>query len=169
MIIPMTAAGHAALQEELRHRLRSERPRLARQLQQAIADDPNLVENSEYQATLAEQGVNDTRIAELEDMLAHAEVIDVSRLSGETVTFGVTVTLIDEKTGDKRICQIVGEPEADARKGRVSVSSPIARALIGKRKGPTVVVEAPGGERTYQIQQVAWSEHHQVDAGKVLK
>jgi transcription elongation factor GreA len=154
----MTAAGHAALEDELRGRIRIERPRLVQRVQQAIADDANLVENSEYQAAQAEQNVNEARIAELEDKLAHAEIVDVSKLSGNTIKFGATVTLIDDNTGEKRTWQIVGEPEADATKGRISVTSPIARALIGKTKGTTVLVEAPGGTKAYKVRHVACSE-----------
>ncbi len=156
--LPMTAAGHAALEDELRGRIRIERPRLVQRIQQAIADDANLIENSEYQAAQAEQNVNEARIAELEDKLALAEIVDVSKLSGDTIKFGATVTLIDEDTGEKRTWQIVGEPEADASKGRISVTSPIARALIGKTKGTTVLVDAPGGTKAYKIRHVQWFE-----------
>ena len=155
---PMTAAGYAALADELRHRIRIERPDLVQRIQQAIADDPNLVENSEYQVALAEQSVNDTRIAELEDKLARADIVDVSKLSGNTIKFGATVTLIDEDTGEKRVWQIVGEPEADASKGKISITSPIARALIGKSKGETVAVETPGGGKAFGVRQVEWFE-----------
>jgi transcription elongation factor GreA len=156
--LPMTAAGHAALEDELRGRIRIERPRLVQRIQQAIADDANLVENSEYQAAQAEQNVNEARIAELEDKLAFAEIVDVSKLSGNTIKFGATVTLIDDDTGEKRTWQIVGEPQADASKGRISVTSPIARALIGKTKGTTVLVEAPGGTKAYKVRHLEWSE-----------
>jgi transcription elongation factor GreA len=98
----------------------------------------------------------EARIVELEDKLARAEVIDVSKLSGDTIKFGATVTLIDEDTGEKKIWQIVGEPEADAHRGKISVSSPIARSLIGKTKGVTVEVMAPAGIRAYQVQKVEW-------------
>ena len=98
------------------------------------------------------------RIADLEDKLAHAEIIDVSKLSGDTIRFGATVTLIDEDTREKRIWQIVGEPEADAGAGKISVTSPIARALIGKTKGTTVLVEAPAGAKAYTVRQVDWPE-----------
>ena len=155
---PMTAAGHSALEDELRHRIRIARPRLVQQIQQAIADDANLVENSEYQAARAEQEMNEARIAELEDKLARAELIDVSKLSGDTIKFGATVTLIDEDTGEKRIWQIVGESEADAGAGKISVASPIARALIGKTKGTTVLVETPGGAKAYTVRRVEWFE-----------
>src|SRR5262245_50735765 len=94
--LPVTAAGHAALVDELQHRVRVERPRLIQRIREAIADDSNLAENSEYQAAMADQGTNEARIAELEDKLARVEVIDVSKLSGDTIRFGATATLIDE-------------------------------------------------------------------------
>jgi transcription elongation factor GreA len=95
-------------------------------------------------------------IAELEDKLARVEVIDVSKLSGDTIRFGATATLIDEDSGEKKVWQIVGEPEADANKGKISVTSPVARALIGKNTGDTVEVEAPGGAKTYKVRKVEW-------------
>ena len=146
----MTAAGHSALEDELNRRIGVERPRLIQRIQEAIADDTNLAENSEYQAAKADQEINEARIFELEDKLARAEVIDVSKLSGNTIKFGATMTLIDEDTDEKKVWQIVGEPEADAASGKISVNSPIARALIGKTEGATVEVMAPGGVRTYQ-------------------
>ena len=155
--IAVTAVGHAALEDELKHRIRVERPRLIARVQDAIADDSNLAENSEYQAAKADQAINEARIAELEDKLARADVIDVSRLSGDTITFGATVTLIEEDSGERKVWQIVGEPEADVRKGKISVTSPIARALIGKNKGDTVEVEAPGGVKSYKVRKVGWS------------
>jgi len=154
--LPMTAAGHLALQDELKHRIQVERPRLVQRIQQAIADESNLVENSEYHAAKTEQEINEVRIAELDDKFARAEIIDASKFSGDTVKFGATVTLIEEDSGDTKIFQIVGEPEADVRKGRISVLSPIARALIGKSKGTSVEVEAPGGEKVYKIRRVEW-------------
>jgi transcription elongation factor GreA len=116
--VPMTAAGHLALETELKHRIQVERPRLVQRIQEAIADDSNLAENSEYHAAKAEQELNEARIAELEDKLARAEIIDVSKLSGDTVKFGATVTLIEEDSGEKKVWQIVGEPEADVNKGK---------------------------------------------------
>jgi transcription elongation factor GreA len=133
--LPMTAAGHLALENELTHRIRVERPRLIQRIQEAIADDTNLAENSEYQAAKTEQERNEARVGELDDKLARAEIINVAKLSGDTIKFGATVTLIEEETGKKKLWQIVGEPEADAHKGKISVVSPIARALIGKSKG----------------------------------
>jgi transcription elongation factor GreA len=111
--LPVTAAGHIALEEELRHRIRVARPCLVQRIQQSISDEANLIENSEYQVALAEQELNETRIADLEDKLARVEIVDVSKLSGDTIKFGATVTLIDDDTGEKRIWQIVGEPEAE--------------------------------------------------------
>jgi transcription elongation factor GreA len=116
----------------------------------------NLAENPEYQAVKSEQEINEARIAELEDKLARAEVIDVSKLSGDTIKFDATVSLIEEDTGENKVWQIVGEPEADALEGSISVTSPIARALIGKSKGETVEVETPGGAKVYQIRKVEW-------------
>ncbi len=155
--LPITAAGYAALGAELRQRIRVERPRLIARVQEAIADDTNLAENSEYQGATADQEINEARIAELEDQMARADVIDVSKLSGETVKFGATVTLIDADNEEAKVWQIVGEPEADAAHGRISVSSPLARALIGKARGEHVEVDAPGGGKAYRIQDVAWS------------
>ena len=120
--LPLTAAGRAVLEDELKQRIRVERPRLVQRIQEAIADDSNLAENSEYQAAKAEQEIN-----EAEDKLARAEVIDVSKLFGDTIKFGATVTLIEENTGEKKVWQIVGELEADVKKGKISVTSPIAR------------------------------------------
>src|SRR6266403_4910964 len=157
--LPMTAAGHSAIEDELKQRIRIERPHLVERIQAAIADDSNLAENSEYQAAKTEQEINEARIAELEDKLARAEVIDVSKLSGDTITFGATVTLMDEDTGEKKVWQIVGEPEADVKQGKISVTSPIARALIGKTRGTTVEVEAPGSAKVYKIAQVRWPEN----------
>jgi transcription elongation factor GreA len=156
--LPMTAAGHSALEDELKQRIRVERPRLVQRIQEAIADDSNLAENSEYHAAKTEQEINEARIVEVEDKLARAEVIDVSKLFGDTVKFGARVTLIEEDTGEKKVWQIVGEPEADVKNGKISVTSPIARALIGKTKGTIVEVDAPGGAKVYKIRQVGWPE-----------
>jgi transcription elongation factor GreA len=95
-------------------------------------------------------------IAELEDKLARADVIDVSKLSGDTVTFGATVTLVDEDTAKKQVWQIVGEPEADAKNGKISITSPLACALIGKAKGASVEVVTPGGAKAFEVKKVEW-------------
>ena len=153
--LPMTAAGYSALEDELKHRTQ-ERVRLTQRVQEAISGDPNLAENTEYLGVNAEQEINETRIAELEDKLARAEVIDLSKLSGNRIKFGATVTVVDEDTGAKKVWQIVGEPEADASNGKISVTSPVARALIGKTPGASVEVEPPGGIKVYRIRKVEW-------------
>src|SRR5712691_2330336 len=156
--IPMTAAGYSVLETELKHRQQIERPRIIQQITDARSHG-DLSENAEYHAAKEEQSHNEGRIAELEDKLARAEIIDISKLSGDTNKFGATVTLIDEDTDKKAVWQIVGEPEADAKKGRISITSPLARALIGKKKGATVEVMAPGGAKAYEITKVEWREY----------
>jgi transcription elongation factor GreA len=154
--LPTTAGGYAALQDELKRRIQHDRPRVAERIKDAMADDPNLPENAEYQAAKSEQEVNETRITELQDKLARAEVIDVSKLSGDTIKFGATVIVVDEDTKEKQVWQIVGEPEADVKKRTISIFSPLARALIGKTKNATVEVMTPGGVRAYKIGKVEW-------------
>jgi transcription elongation factor GreA len=153
--IPMTAAGYAVLEDELRHRQQIERPRIIQQISDARSHG-DLSENAEYHAAKEQQSLNEGRIAELEDRLARAEVIDVSKLSGDTIKFGATVTLIDEDTDKKMVWQIVGEPEADAKKGKISIASPLARALIGKAKGASVEVVTPGGAKAFEVKKVEW-------------
>src|ERR1700753_190602 len=153
--IPMTAAGYTTLEAELKHRQQVERPRIIQQITEARSHG-DLSENAEYHAAKEMQSHNEGRIAELEDKLARAEVIDVSKLSGDTVKFGATVTLVDEDTEKKQVWQIVGETEADAKSGSLSISSPLARALIGKTKGTSVEVMAPGGPKAYEITKVEW-------------
>ena len=151
----MTAAGYAVLETELKHRQQVERPRIIQQITEARTHG-DLSENAEYHAAKESQSINEGRIAELEDKLARAEVIDVSKLSGETVKFGATVTLVDEDTDKKQVWQIVGEPEADAKAGRISITSPLARALIGKAKGASVEVVTPSGAKGYEVKKVEW-------------
>jgi len=153
--IPMTAAGYSLLEQELKHCQQIERPRIIQQITDARSHG-DLSENAEYHAAKEAQSHNEGRIADLEDKLARAEVIDVSKLSGDTIKFGATVTLIDEDTDEKKIWQIVGEPEADAKKGRISITSPLARALVGKTKGSNIEVVAPGGAKAYEILKVEW-------------
>ncbi len=153
--IPMTAAGYALLEHELKHCQQVERPRIIQQITDARSHG-DLSENAEYHAAKEAQSHNEGRIAELEDKLARAEVIDVSKLSGDTIKFGATVTLIDEDTEEKRIWQLVGEPEADAKKGKISITSPLARALLGKKKGSNIEVVAPGGAKAYEVVKVEW-------------
>jgi transcription elongation factor GreA len=153
--IPMTAAGYAVLEKELKHRQQVERPRIIQQITEARSHG-DLSENAEYHAAKETQSLNEGAIAELEDKLARAEVIDVSKLSGDTIKFGATVTLIDEDTEKKQVYQIVGEPEADAKAGRISIASPLARALIGKTKGASVEVVTPSGAKGYEVKKVEW-------------
>ena len=153
--IPMTAAGYATLDDELKHCQQVERPRILQQITDARTHG-DLSENAEYHAAKEAQSHNEGRIVELEDKLARADVIDVSKLSGETIKFGATVTLVDEDTDKKQVWQIVGEPEADAKSGRISISSPLARALVGKKKGAQVEVVTPGGAKAFEVLKVEW-------------
>ena len=153
--VPMTAGGYAALEVELKKRQSVDRPRIIEHIAEARSHG-DLSENAEYHAAKEEQSHNEGRIAELEDKLARADIIDISKLSGDTIMFGATVTLIDEDTEKKAVWQIVGETEADAKKGRISITSPLARALIGKAKGAVVEVNAPGGAKGYEIKKIEW-------------
>ena len=153
--IPMTANGYAALEAELKRRQQEERPRIIAAISEARSHG-DLSENAEYHAAKEAQSLNEGRIAELEDKLARAEVIDVSKLSGNTIKFGATVTLIDEDTEEKKAYQIVGENEADVKLGKVSITSPLARALISKKVGDTVEVNTPGGGKSYEITAIAF-------------
>jgi transcription elongation factor GreA len=152
---PMTAAGYAALEEELKRRQQVERPRIIQAIAEARSHG-DLSENAEYHAAKEAQAHNEGRVAELEDKLQRAEIIDVSKLSGKTIKFGATVTLVDEDTEEEKAYQIVGESEADVKRGKVSITSPIARALIGKTVGDTVEVNAPGGGKSYEVLKVAF-------------
>lgn len=151
--VPMTIEGYKTLEEEL-HRLKSvERPRIIQQISEARAHG-DLSENAEYHAAKEAQGLNEAKVAELEDKISRAEVIDIAKLSGDTVKFGATVTLEDEDSGDKVKYKIVGDSEANVRDGKVSISSPIARALIGKSKGDSAEVTTPRGSRSYEILKI---------------
>ncbi len=153
--VPMTVPGYAALEAELKRRQQEERPRIIQAISEARSHG-DLSENAEYHAAKESQSLNEGRIAELEDKLSRAEVIDVSKLSGATVKFGATLTLIDEDTEEEKVYQIVGESEADVKSGKVSITSPIARALIGKKVGDTVEVNTPGGGKSYEVLKVAY-------------
>ena len=151
----MTVQGHVALSEEVKHRQQVERPRIIQAIAEARSHG-DLSENAEYHSAKEAQSLNEGRIAELEDKLSRAEVIDVSKLSGNTVKFGAIVTLVDEDTEEKKVYQIVGEAEADVKSGRVSITSPTARALIGKKVGDSVEVNTPGGGKSYEVLKVAF-------------
>jgi transcription elongation factor GreA len=154
--VPMTAAGHAAMMDEIKHLKSVERPRIIRAIEEARSHG-DLSENAEYHAAKEQQGWTEARVAELEDKISRAEVIDISKLSGDTVKFGAKVALVDQDTEDESVYQIVGEFEADVKKGLISVSSPIARAIIGKRKGDSVEVSTPGGGKSYEIVKVRYN------------
>ena len=153
---PLTVRGAEMLREEL-NRLKSEdRPAVIKAIAEARAHG-DLKENAEYHAAREQQGFIEGRIAEIESKLANAQVIDVTTLPATgKVVFGVTVVLADEEDGSEKTYQIVGEDEADIKAGRVSVQSPIARALIGKEEGEVVDVQAPGGQRAYEIVEVRY-------------
>ena len=153
--LPITAAGHAALEAEFLHRQQVERPRIIAAIAEARGHG-DLSENAEYHSAKEAQSHNEGRIVELEELLQRAEVIDVAKLSGDTIKFGATVTLLDEDTEKEKVFQIVGETEADVKNGKVSIFSPIGRALIGKRQGDTVEVNTPGGGKCYEIVRVCY-------------
>ena len=153
--VPITHSGFSALEEELRQRQQVERPRIIQAISEARALG-DLSENAEYHAAKDAQSMNEGRILELESLISRAEIIDIAKLSGDRVKFGATVKLVDEDTDETKTYQIVGEPEADVRSGRVSVTSPIARALMGKTVGDTVEVTTPGGGKSYEVVGVAF-------------
>ncbi len=151
--IPMTSEGLTTLEEELRHLRNTARPEVIRAIAQA-REHGDLSENAEYHAARDRQSFIEGRVSELEDKISRAEVIDVSKLSGKTVKFGAKVSLIDEDTEKKLIYQIVGQDEADVKQGRIAITSPLARALIGKTVGDSVEVNTPKGEKAYEITRV---------------
>jgi transcription elongation factor GreA len=153
--VPMTAEGYHALDEELKRLKTVERPAVIAAIGEARLHG-DLSENAEYHAAKDRQGWIEGQIAEIEDKMARAQVIDVSKLSGKQVKFGATVSVIDEDTEEKARYQIVGEHEADVKSGRVSITSPIARAMIGKESGETVEVNTPSGVKAYEITKVEW-------------
>jgi transcription elongation factor GreA len=153
--VPMTAEGYAALDAELKRLKTEERPAVIAAISEARSHG-DLSENAEYHAAKERQSFIEGRLAELEDKLARAHVIDVSKLSGKAVKFGATVTVMDEDTEAEAVYKIVGEDEADVRAGKISITSPIARAMIGKEEGDVVEVAAPGGAKSYEILKVKW-------------
>jgi transcription elongation factor GreA len=153
--IPMTADGYNRLREELRRLKIVDRPAIIRAIAEA-REHGDLAENAEYHAARDRQSFLEGRLAEIEDKIARAEVIDVSKLSGSAIKFGAKVTLADEETDEEQTFQIVGEDEADISQGRLSVTSPLARALIGKRTGESVEVATPRGAKSYEVVTVAF-------------
>ena len=148
--VPMTYQGYQRLVEELKRLKSVERPKLVQEIEEA-RDHGDLSENAEFHAAKDRQSLLDVQIREIEDRLARAQVIEVSKLSGDKVVFGATVTLADGNTGDKVAYQIVGDHEAEPKNGKISISSPIARALIGRSEGDEVQVHTPTGIRTFEI------------------
>ncbi|AGK57851.1 transcription elongation factor GreA [Hyphomicrobium denitrificans 1NES1] len=153
--VPMTVEGYKNLEAELQRLKAVERPRIIAAISEARAHG-DLSENAEYHAAKEQQGLNEARVAELEDKINRAEVIDTSKLSGDTIKFGATVTLQNEDSDEKVTYTIVGDTEADLKNGKISISSPIGRALIGKSKGESVDVTTPKGTRTLEVLKVAW-------------
>jgi transcription elongation factor GreA len=152
---PMTIDGYKKLESDLKKLKNEDRPAIIQAIAEARAHG-DLSENAEYHTAKDRQGWIEGQILDLEDKFTRAEVIDVTKLTGNTVKFGATVTLIDEDTDDKKVWQIVGDLEADVKDRKISVSSPIARAVIGKAKGESVEVVAPGGARTFEIAKVVF-------------
>jgi len=153
--VPMTIEGFSLLETELQRLKAVERPRIIQAISEARAHG-DLSENAEYHAAKEQQGYNEAKVAELEDKLSRADVIDTTKLSGDSIKFGATVQLVDEDTDEKVSYRIVGEYEADVKKGKISITSPIARALIGKKKGESVEVATPKGARAYEILKVGF-------------
>ena len=151
--MPITPEGLARLQEELRRLKSVERPNVIRALEEARTHG-DLSENAEYHAARERQSFIEGRVAELEDKIRRAEVIDVSKLTGKAVKFGATVNLVDVDTDEEVTFKIVGAEESDITKGKLSIVSPLARALIGKEVGESVEVSTPRGSKVYEIQKV---------------
>jgi transcription elongation factor GreA len=154
--VPMTQKGYQTLMEELKRLKSVERPKVVREIEEA-RDHGDLSENAEFHAAKERQSLLDVQIREIEDKMARAQVIEISKLSGEKVVFGATVSLVDEN-GDKLVYQIVGDHEAEPKNGKISISSPIARALIGKSEGDEAEVRTPAGARTFEILSVEFKD-----------
>jgi transcription elongation factor GreA len=155
--VPMTKGGLVRLKDELKLLKSIERPKIVREISEALAHG-DLSENAEYHAAKEKQGHVEGRIQQVEHWIASAEVIDVTRHAGDRVIFGATVTLEDAESGDHVKYRLVGEIEADLKQGKISVKSPIARALIGRNEGDTVIVQTPGGSKEYEIQAIEFIE-----------
>jgi transcription elongation factor GreA len=153
--VPMTGEGYQALDDELKRLKTQERPSVIAAISEARTHG-DLSENAEYHAAKDRQGWIEGRIAVIEDQIARAQIIDVSKLSGDQVKFGATVSVVDEDTEEPARYQIVGEHEADVRSGKISIASPIARAMIGKEIGEVVEVNTPGGVKAYEILKIEW-------------
>lgn len=153
--VPMTMQGYTALQEELKTLKSVERPAIIQAIAEA-REHGDLSENAEYHAARERQSFIEGRIAELEDKTSRAEIIDPAKLSGDQIMFGATVTIVDCDDDSEKVYQIVGEMESDIAKGKIAVTSPIARALIGKQVGDVVEVHSPGGTKDYEVLKVVF-------------
>lgn len=151
--VPMTITGYKALEDELKDRQQNIRGKIIREIEEARAHG-DLSENAEYHAAKEAQSHNEGRVMELEDKLGRAEIIDPTKMSGDSIKFGATVKIVDEDTDEEKVYQIVGDLESDIKSGKISISSPIARAMIGKEEGDSIEVAAPGGARAYEILDV---------------
>ncbi len=152
--IPMTRAGYAALDAELKSLKTNDRPAIIKAIAEA-REHGDLSENAEYHSAREKQSFIEGRIKELEALISLANVIDPTTLSG-AIKFGATVTIVDEDTDEEKTYQIVGEPEADLEKGKLNIKSPLARALIGKEEGDSIEVRTPGGEKSYEVLSVTY-------------
>ena len=153
--VPMTITGYKSLEDELKDRQQNIRGKIIREIEEARAHG-DLSENAEYHAAKEAQSHNEGRIMELEDKLGRAEVIDPTKMSGDNIKFGATVKMVDEDTDEEKTYQIVGDLESDIKSGKISISSPIARAMIGKQEGDSIEVVAPSGTRAYEILDVKY-------------
>jgi len=151
--VPMTADGFARMEAELKHLKNVARPEVITAIAEA-REHGDLSENAEYHAARERQSFIEGRVGELEDKMARAQVIDVSKLSGKVVKFGATVTLVDEDTDEKMTYQLVGEDEADVKQGLLGITSPIARSIVGKTVGDSVEVTTPKGVKGYEVLKV---------------
>jgi transcription elongation factor GreA len=155
--VPMTQQGYQRLMEELKRLKAVERPKNVREIEEARGHG-DLSENAEFHAAKERQSMLDVQIREIEDKLARSQVIEISKLSGDKVVFGATVTLSDDDSGDKVMYQIVGDHEAEPKNGKISISSPVARALIGKTEGDEVQVRTPTGVRNFSVLSLEFKE-----------
>ncbi len=153
--VPITPEGKSLVESEVKNRKAIERPRIINSIAEARAHG-DLSENAEYHAAKEEQSHNETKIMELEDTLSRAEVIDPSMLGGDEIKFSATVLIVDEETDKESEYKIVGEIEADFKSGKISIQSPLARALIGKSSGDSVEVNTPGGGKSYEILKIRY-------------
>ncbi len=153
--IPMTPEGHVALEKEVKHLKSVERPRIIKAIAEA-REHGDLSENAEYHAAKEQQGMTEARVKELENTLSRAQIIDISKMAGDIIKFGATVTIVDEDTDEEIRYQLVGDFESDASNGKISISSPVARALMGKKVGDSAEVATPGGGRFFEVLKIEY-------------